>query len=680
MSRFYSFLIIILTTFSTGSLLAKEKIVNDGLVDPSALKHVEASKLGVENMDRVLYLVRELLRRDSMKDFLRKELSEYLTISKAARKNWGYKSRVTEITEGQLYLLLYSHPEFHDEVEKYLKRVPIRRDARSDKDIKEAEVFRGQFKEFMKDPEVQDVFLKLNRPSKPVPLFYKNGRPGFTDIQFYTNSPRYAVEFDGKKVTVDKDTIIPPDNLLKVLTDFIDGSKEVLMLNIFEVDIPKIVDHVEKALDRGVDVYFGIDKEHVHNPEREAIVHRLQKIQKRQKAALRARGVRIPREPNPTLMKPLGGYLHLHLVDTNNLMHQKLAARDPHLKNKGAVLEMSSNWTYGGMHPGGDLKEEGVGLKGARPNLNQASIVLSDLAAKLACHEMTKTIVLKFKGSSGSNSYYTSNAWRVLGPVVETLGGLLQTQIIQAFTPNGGLRNVSKNLGGNMLKMTKGPLTALKFSASSEELAEDIENRIIKDFKKTGEINFQGVSDYKGAISPWSMFLNLIDLVVVKDEEGLKQYAEDPENKMRKALGEVGIQKLREMVRIAPKSMFEYQKIKMPDGSEKTITILQHSKVIGSGWATTAGSSLNASGNAEKNHEQFLISIHPNPAIGILGMMAYIMDQTTEQDILFVKAMLRNIIFKENHEKKKAREERKRLEERIKEGDFSCQNFFAKAA
>lgn len=567
----------------------------------------EQEKIGVEDLQKILELTTELLKRDEVRTFLRNELREFLIISEEMQKNFGFENKIKDISENQLYLLLKLNPKLIPQIEEYLNAVPFS----ESNDVKYDEIekrFKDQFKKIVDRKGFRKRFQLFNRPSKPTPLHFKDGSPGYTKIEAYFTTPRLI---DGK--------VYPEDNVLEKLKSFISEAKSKIYINIFEFDLMEVADELVKAKNRGVEVNIGIDEEHIHNKEnREKVLKKLQDAN-----------------------------IDVTLVQTSKLNHQKLAVIDPGTEGAKSWLS-SGNWTAGGIHPGGDLMERGVGLEKSDPNANNVIIVHSKLLSIVVEHELRKTINHKLRGVRGDGAYPLSNSWHIKGP------GDSKYMII-SFSPNGGLGDVLSTMLSNLIKYSHGSIEFLHFANTAvEDLQSALLQRAMRDKKYGDEFQFRFIGDRKFSLSSGSTALALSGIYFPSYKEvkaGVLEAYKPVSSPWVNAFSKEEFEKIQSSIRIAPIHLFDFQKVTMPDGSIETISRIQHNKLIIAGDASTIGSSLNPSQNSLGNQEQLVILNDSEITAQARAMFDWLYAQTDEKHSLKYQTDERNIRLEKRRNK-----------------------------
>jgi phosphatidylserine/phosphatidylglycerophosphate/cardiolipin synthase-like enzyme len=539
---------------------------------------------------------RQILTRAPAREFLRSALSDDLTIDPDLAKELGFKNgKLKDISEAQLMLLLQQNPESFTELATYLKEIPANLEGTPTEKVSR-EKWRKRFRDLLKNPDTLKEFRRLNNPLEAMVLENSDKSPGYSDLKIFFNHPRVV---DG--------VTRPADNLKQTWIDFIRSSKKQYVSNVFDFDLEEVADELIAAAKRGVDVTQGIDKKSVADvrPEVAAIAKKLE-----------------------------SGGVKVHLVDSVGLNHQKVAARDWDFKGEGAALFSSGNLTQSCIGPEGDLKNyPKIQSKYSVPNANHMITMRSDIAASLINHELTKTLRPPYllRGSE----YPLAGAYKISG-LPFNAAKEKSPYIVIAFTPGGGLGDISQTVISRMIHDTQGPVDMLQFAFSSEKVENALYDRMLREVSTTGKFDFRSVGDGPFAMQYWSRFLSMSGFQLTGDGK-VKSYAEIPDSRWKTAMGDQ-FEKLQNSIRMPP-SIYGNHVVEV-DGEKLKVSSKIHHKVLVSGRAVSAGTSFNYSAAAQSNQEQFVVVVDQGIADEMRGATTYLYQNSPRS--VAQEAVLRN--------------------------------------
>nr|MBA2404665.1 hypothetical protein [Bdellovibrionales bacterium] len=303
--------------------------------------------------------------------------------------------------------------------------------------------------------------VDLTKHTRLVP---PEGTWGYEDVKVHVSHPYYL---DGK--------LMPKDNMVAAWITFIKKAKKEIIVNVFDFDLEVVANVLVDKAKSGVKVHVGIDKGVVETrPE----VKKVSDI-------LIAGGVKVT---------------HVRSVGLN---HQKVTAIDWSDKNLASVLFSSGNLTKSCIEPDGDLKGTVPLPAVSIPNANHLITMKSWLLANLIKHELTKTMDDKFL--IRGKQYPINGSYQVTGPGVDpqVLEAYPEPSILITFAPNGGLKNINKNLIAHILKKEKGSIRMIQFAFSSTDVEQTLLFRAQQDIQETGRFDFMSVGDTPFAMREW---------------------------------------------------------------------------------------------------------------------------------------------------------------------------------
>lgn len=391
------------------------------------------------------------------------------------------------------------------------------------------------------------------------------GKWGYEDVKVFVSHPYYL---NGK--------LQPKDNMVAAWIAFIKKAKQEIILNVFDFDIEEVAKALIAKAKAGVKVQVGIDKGVADTrPEVKKVAD-----------MLKAGGVKVV------------------LVHSVGLNHQKVTAIDWSNKDLAAVLFSSGNITKSCIEPDGDLKGKVPLPPESIPNANHLITMKSWILANLIKHELTKTLDDKFL--LRGKQYPINGSYQVTGPGVDpqVLEAYPEPSILITFAPNGGLKNINKNLIAHILKKETGSIRMIQFAFSSTDVEETLLFRAQQDIQATGKFDFMSVGDTPFAMREWSRFLIMSGLKLEITPTS-KTYLDDREGKWWKALGDEQMVALRKNIYGAPKVYGEHH-LRIEGKAAKANGKIHH-KILATPNFAIMGTSFNFSQGAESNNEQLLI-------------------------------------------------------------------------
>lgn len=418
--------------------------------------------------------------------------------------------------------------------------------------------------------------------TKHTRLIPPSGKWGYEHVKVYVSHPYYL---NGK--------LVPKDNMVAAWIAFIKKAKQEIIINVFDFDLEEVANVLVEKAQSGVRVQVGIDKGVADaRPEVKKVAD-----------LLTAGGVKV------TLVRSVG------------LNHQKVTAIDWSDKERASVLFSSGNLTRSCIDPDGDLKGTVPLPAESVPNANHLITMKSWILANLIKHELTKTLDEKFL--LRGKQYPINGSYQVTGPGVDpqVLEAYPEPSILITFAPNGGLKNINKNLIAHILKKETGSIRMIQFAFSSTDVEQALLFRAQQDIQATGRFDFMSVGDTPFAMREWSRFL-IMSGFKLKIEPLKKTFLDDKDGAWWKGLGEQQINALRKNIYAAPAVYGEHH-LKIDGKSVKANGKIHH-KILATPNFAILGTSFNFSLGAESNNEQLLIFKDKNMSKIVDGMIKHL--------------------------------------------------------
>ncbi|MBL7663485.1 MAG: hypothetical protein JNM93_00015 [Bacteriovoracaceae bacterium] len=531
---------------------------------------------------KLLYYTRELTTRPSVMKFLNETFKEELAQipEEAAEKFDIPKEALRRISETQFLAIIERHPELYEFIDEYLKKVPESIEDETARDIKIHEAWQAKFNKMADIEELKTNLLKYANPLEPYVFKVPKGKPGFEVVEISAN---HAFQHEGK--------MIEAVAIDEKLATRIRKCKQYAF-NVFDFDNMIIADAIIEAHENGAKIMGGIDKNVIDSrPEVKAVYDKVTKA-----------GIKIT-PVNPT-----------------NLNHQKQHAFDWDHPDLAEAWYLSANNTYSCMRSTGDLTVEqaeqlsAAELKYAISNANHVLVLKGQLPALVAYHNLSLSISEKYL--LRGKEFPLSSAFRIMG---EKISDDYTTSLYLAFTPGGGMKNINRNVFGQIIQNGTGDIYLGVFVASSDDLYDEIKNAVIADYlqKKKELTKVFFVGDTSFAMREYSIALPLSGLYRETYEhksggevEKLNIYVDDPTNELVQTLSAEDMEKFRSMIKIAPEVYGETH-ITLPDGTSAKLTSKIHHKLMARGNVSTPGNSFNPSGAADTNTEQVVVLSDP---------------------------------------------------------------------
>lgn len=410
------------------------------------------------------------------------------------------------------------------------------------------------------------------------------GKSGYDNVKVHVSHPYFQ---DGK--------LIPKGNMVKAWIDFIKTAKKEIIVNVFDFDLEEVAQVLVQKAKAGVSVQVGIDKGVAeHRPEVAKVVEILTKG-----------GVKV------TLVRSVG------------LNHQKVTAIDWSDVNNASVLFSSGNLTKSCIEPDGDLKGMSPLPAQSIPNANHLITMRSWILSNLIKHELTKTLDDKFL--LRGKQYPINGSYQVTGPGVDpmVLEAYPEPSILITFAPNGGLKNINKNLISHILKKEKGSIRMLQFAFSSIDVEDALLFRAQQDIQATGKFDFVSLGDTPFAMREWSRFLLMSGMKLDIKPNKQKTYLDDPDGKWWKGIGEKQVKILRKSIYTANPIYGEHH-LRIGGKAFKANGKIHH-KILATPNFAIVGTSFNFSQGAESNNEQLLIFKDKKMSKIVDGMLKHLM-------------------------------------------------------
>ncbi len=440
----------------------------------------------------------------------------------------------------------------------------------------------------------------VNDPTKHTRLIPPPGKPGYEDLKVYVSHPYYL---NGQ--------LKPKDDLIQVWSDFIRKAKKEIVLNVFDFDIESVANLLVGKAKSGVKVYVGVDKGVVDaRPEVKKVVD-----------ILSSGGVKVTQ------------------VSSVGLNHQKVTAIDWSSISDASVLFSSGNLTHSCIDKEGDLRGMDPLPKESVPNANHLMTMKSFVLANLVRHELIKTLDEKFL--LRGRQYPVNGAYQVTGPGVDpyVMEAYPEPSVIITFAPNGGLKNINRNLIAHVLKKEKGPVRMIQFAFSSLDVEQTLLWRAQQDTQETGNFDFKSVGDTPFAMREWSRFLIMSGLKMDITPTS-KTYSDDKNGTWWRTLGEKQVTKIRKGIYVAPKVYGDHH-LKIGAKSYKATGKIHH-KILATPNFAIVGTSFNFSQGAESNNEQLLVFRDQKMSKLVDGMLKYLIENSP--GTVHKEAIRRNII------------------------------------
>ncbi len=544
--------------------------------------------LPVAKFDELMEWSNRIQMNSNLYQFFNDSFSETLKIPPDLQKKYNWPERAEGLSTSQLALVLNGIPSLLPLVNDYFNSEQnLMGEALAQKTYEIKTALREKFESILGEQKSKEQIAKLADPTEPLLIKPADGSPAYTYLHTYLSHPRYENPSDQNS------KIIPGDNLIQVWMDFITGAKKEIFLNIYEFDVIEIAKALIDANKAGVKVVVGIDKNTIAR-----------------------------KEANKAVWDLLSGHKAANFtvtaVDSVSIDHQKLAERDADTPTAASLLS-SGNITHSCLDPRGDAYTlpEKLRPKGSIPNANNLIVVGGQIPAKVIRNELKKTLINKARGE---RQYPISGSYLFIGPNSDTSHE--SPFLLLAFSPNGGLGDMSRDILSRMVLGLDGPILNAQFAFASPTLLKALLEKAKRDKNSGIPFDFKSVSENSFTMRDYSTYLALAGL---KIDPQTQKYVDDPEAPIRQILTDSEVKDLQKQILIAPPEYRE-KEIKLSDGRKTKISAKMHHKL----WLfsihkiSTPGTSFNTSEGAEKNQEQFVITNDPGAYKILEGGFAYL--------------------------------------------------------
>ncbi len=557
-----------------------EKKTSDGKKAPEVpeLPKPTFSNKPSRDFAQMFELTRRILTRPDARKFLKEAFAEELAVTEEDQKKYNLPEKVKDMSQSQFMLLLQYNSNLWPSLEQYLAEMEKKEEKYDPEDpkVKEAQAkWRTAFREYLKDPLLHEKFQKLNDPTRAMYLEWEGGKAGYSDVRVFANHQRIK---EGKTE--------PPADLQQVFIDFLGRAKKKSMGNFFDFDLPKVAEAMIQAIERGVELKYGIDKNTYE--ERPAVKEVVDLVNKKKKGSI-------------------------VLVDPVGLNHQKMAVNDWDDEAKAESLFSSGNLTQSCIGKEGDCVALGKAErpKNSVPNANHMVLMNGFLPAQTAANNLLLTLEYGLRG----NEYPLGGAFKVFGGAAK--GGKEAPYVVLAFSPRGGLGDINRDLIRRVVLETRGPIRMMQFAFSSQETVDALVERAKLEKKDGKPFDFKSVGDTPFAVRPWSGFLALTGMELDESKE-TKEYKTAKDAPLRKALGAEAHDAVKGDIRVGPPAYRNHnpkgpdgEPLRDAEGNAISFNAKIHHKTLMSAGVAIAGTSFNFSEAANSNNEQILVFKDP---------------------------------------------------------------------
>lgn len=580
-------------------------------------------------------LANRILLHDSLYSYLNDVFKDQLLISEQDQKEYGWPAKSKGLSLSQMVFILQYADTLYPILNEYLIKVPskIKENEASSEISKlpnneDTKLIANELKEELLELKSEldasqnfsQMLAQMNKPNQPLVLLNEDGSPGYRGIRMFVNHPSLQDPSNPES------ELIPADNIQLELIKFILEAREEVLFNVFDFDLPRLKDaFIRVHKKHNVSVLGGIDHGVIDaRPEVKKIWQDFQKHKVENK-------------------------FNVIAVDSVGLNHMKIVVRDPN-GPRAAIMVLSGNFTQSCIGFEGDL----VHVPGqdrpktSIPNANNAVIIHGKLPALVGKYELKKTLEAHLRGQS---QYPISGSFKILGS--QESNRTKNNWIQLAFSPNGGMGDVSRDILGQLILNTHGPMKFSYFALSSSAIEKAILQKISSKKLELNSLGLKlpsdfimGVGENLFAMRDWSVFLRLSGY---QQDLKTKKYSPDLQAPIRSILNETELQDLQSHLKVAPwiyrQSNFNYQ------GVQYTLNAKLHHKsmVFPEDKISVVGTSFNASEGAEANNEQILIVKDSSIAKRTDGMMMYLLNESNTS--IVQRALDRNKIPGRDEEK-----------------------------
>lgn len=410
--------------------------------------------------ERMLEIKRKFLtgeRGDRVQKYLLKKVfKEELEISEELQREFGFESKLKEMSVQQFLMLLQHNPDRWDQIEHLFDQFPNLIEKGDNSHTRSLETYK-ELHELIEKSGIRERFSEINNPTAPFILEVPEGELGYSNLKFYSTQ-RQRLYLDGTKA--------PADNMIEVLNDFL-LSPEVKEVsgNSYDSDLRELSDALIQLKKKSVFVEWGIDNDVVkHKKEAQDFVEKLRKagyVIVDQEAESK-----LSFEEQESLKQQRSNAKNLiYLVDATGLNHEKIIAVNWSDPATAKIWSASGNFTASGMHPLGDLAYSSVKVKEALPNANGFFTMDSYLASLVFRDHMIMLFEMGMRGTQ----LPLSGSFRIPG---RELKNGKRSHYNIAFGPGGGLRDITENIMGYEIQKApvNWPIGKLTFVNASPEL------------------------------------------------------------------------------------------------------------------------------------------------------------------------------------------------------------------
>ncbi len=613
--------------------------------------------------------------REELEEIYKKYENTPMPLPKEARRT---------LSTTQMMKLFQNDPNLMKGIESYMEAIPLEKIDDMETALMPLE-WEEKIRKQINKSNIKDDLLKYANPFEPLEMISKDGRPGYTRIDFFANISRIE---DGKE--------IPPDDLLKVVEQFFSDIKYESILNVYDQDLAELAKHFAKLCEEGKLEYIGIDAGVVSHAKE---IKRLDALEY----------YRILGRSKCKLMK----------VNEVNLNHQKMASVDWRDPKRAKTLLSMGNFTRSGISATGDLPGHLIGKYEspyAKPNVNQMSIVYGQYPALVAQHNLK--LGLQEKYNLRGSQFPLSGAYKMYGPLNTITGET--PELYMLFTPKGGMNDIMTNFYGRAIRENIndmiGRFKAGKkvntsgfgksdefrmglptFAYSSKVHVEEVRQAVLKVYKETGKVlHLYGIGDRPFAMREWSgygalsgMFRATVPITKDGVEHDITLYIEDHEDPLRIALGK-DFEEFQSYLKVTTRKQGfgMFHETAVIDGEEIKLEFTRklHMKGMVIDDFVIHGTSLNPSDGGVSSREQIIASAKDMDLVK--KMWAVVMSLWNNSDTAFYEESVRRNKFevKSMKEKLKLTDEEirkvwKRVHEHYKiENGTDCNSNFEDAS
>ncbi len=579
-------------------------------------------------LEKMLDLFVRIMKHQTLYKFINETLAN--ATQTPTHKSTG-TVKINKITQSKLIYLLSKTKAYWKDIEDYLKEVP--EDKVNEPDIQIIrEKYKEIFEQILRDKKLLKYLTDNASVFQPLRIVDSRSKISYKDMSFYANHPRNEKNNQGEKV------LIPADDHKKIMIDFVKSAQsgDRLYINAYDFDLEELADAIIAAKNRGVEVIIGIDKNVVETKAAAKLVYE----------------------------KLIAAGVNVELVDSTGLNHQKMFALISKY-GRSKILLSSGNLTQSCSGPEGDLKQVPADQRPSNsiPNPNNMIIVKGDIPAAIAAAEIRKNLVYKLRGQT---EFPIGGAYELRGPHRPDYKD--RDWMIMAFSPNGGLGDINRDIYAPIIKSSSGPIYGAFFSLSSETLAHELTQKIVEEIKVRRRTNkpvtdlIKFVGDTRFAMRDFSVLLRLSGFRLVeydaqapfdpvsntppKDPEEfekptkkelVKVYIEDPSDPISKPIRDLLTKKewenFRQNIRINVnwfnETEFEYE------GKKLVSEVKLHDKLFAflTNFLSNPGSSGNFSTASKANQEQMALVYSEHITKKVIATIESIFDTFSEQNL-----------------------------------------------